>query len=217
MDTLISMQVFRLVAELKGFAAAARRMDMSAAMASKHVMHLERRLGTRLLNRTSRHVSLTETGALYFEQSRQMLDALEEVEAAVTKATVVPRGTLRVSAPVWFANPTFVAVLAAYRARYPEVNIDMDLSGRMVNLVEEGFDLALRASATPGDNLVARTIMPAVFHLVGAPSYLQKAGRPKQMGDLVSHAMLWYALVPTDLEWKADGQDAPKKIKIAPV
>jgi DNA-binding transcriptional LysR family regulator len=217
MDTLASMQVFRLVVELKGFAAAARRMDMSPAMASKHVMHLERRLGARLLNRTSRHVSLTETGALYFEQSRQMLDALEEVEAVVTKTTVVPRGMLRVSAPVWFANPTFVAVLADYRLRYPEVSIDMDLSGRMVNLVEEGFDLALRASASPGDNLVARPLMPVAFHLVAAPSYLEIAGRPKQLTELASHATLWYSLAPTELEATPGGQGVPEKFKVTPV
>jgi DNA-binding transcriptional LysR family regulator len=155
MDTLTSMQVFRIVAELKSFAAASRRLGLSTAMVGKHVMHLEGRLGTRLLNRTSRHVSLTETGMLYFEQSRQMLDALEEVEAAITKATVVPRGTLRISAPVWLSNPTFVTVLANYRARYPDVNVEMDLPGRLVNLMEEGFDLALRVSRSPGDNLIA--------------------------------------------------------------
>src|SRR5215472_8962528 len=107
MDTLISMRVFCLVAELKSFSLAAQRFGLSAAMASKHVMHLEDRLQTRLLNRTSRRVSLSETGALYFEQARQMLDSLDEVEAAVSKATVVPRGMLRLTAPVWMANPMF--------------------------------------------------------------------------------------------------------------
>lgn len=201
MDTLVSMQVFRMVAELKSFVAAAKRLDVSPAMASKHVMHLERRLGTRLLNRSSRHVSLTETGTLYLEQSRQMLDALEEVEAVVTNATVTPRGTLRISAPVWFANPVFVRVLADYRIRYPEVLLDIDLSGRLVNLVEEGFDLALRVSRSTGDNLIVRPIVPVPFHMVAAPAYLAKAGRPERLADLASHALLLYSLAPLSVGW----------------
>ena len=217
MDTLTSLQVFRIVAELKSFAAAGRRMEMSAAMVSKHVMHLENRLGTRLLNRTSRHVSLTESGALYFEQSRQMLDGLEEVEAAITKATVVARGTLRISAPVWLANPAFIAVLADYQTRYPDVNVEMDLSGRMVNLVEEGFDLALRASSSPGDNLIARPIATVPFYLVGAPAYLDKAGSPQKLSDLPSHAMLWYSLAPTEIAWPSSGNTPPEKLILTPV
>ena len=104
MDTLTSLRVFCTVAELKSFTAAADRLGLSPAMASKHVMHLESRLGTRLLNRTSRHVSMTESGMLYLNQTRQMLDGLDEVEAAVSNVTVTPRGTLRLSAPVWAAN-----------------------------------------------------------------------------------------------------------------
>src|SRR5690242_5657793 len=103
MDTLVSLRVFCSVAELKSFTAAAERLGLSAAMASKHVMHLEQRLGTRLLNRTSRHISLSESGALYFEHTRAMLDSLEELEAAVSNAAVTPRGTLKLSAPVWMA------------------------------------------------------------------------------------------------------------------
>lgn len=217
MDTLVSMQVFRLVAELKSFAAAGRRLEMSPAMVSKHVMHLEERLGTRLLNRTSRHVSLTESGTLYFEQSRQMLDALEEVEAAVTKATVVPRGTLRVSGPVWLASPAFVGVLAEYRSRYPDVTIELDLSGRLVNLVEEGFDLALRASNSPGDNLIARPIATVPFYLVGAPRYLNQAGSPQKLSDLAAHALLWYSLAPTDVPWPASAHAPAEKVSVVPV
>ncbi|XUM20032.1 LysR family transcriptional regulator [Bradyrhizobium oligotrophicum S58] len=196
MDTLVSIRVFCQVAELKSFAAAAERLGLSPAMASKHVMQLEQRLSTRLLNRTSRRVGLTEAGTVYFEQVRQMLDTLEEVEAVVSKATVIPRGTLKVSAPVWFANPLFAGTLAAYRARYPDVVIDLDLSGRLVNLVDEGFDLALRVSATPGDGLIARPLVPVLMQLVAAPSYLAAAKRPTTLADLNGHAMLKYAHYP---------------------
>ncbi|XAH21717.1 LysR family transcriptional regulator [Xylophilus sp. GW821-FHT01B05] len=191
-NTLVSMQVFRAVAELKSFVAAAERMKVSPAMASKHVMHLEERLGARLLNRTSRSVSLTEPGQLYFNQVRQMLDALEEVEGAMTKSTVLPKGTLRVSAPVWAASPRFVAVLADFRQQYPDVRLDLDLTGRLVNLVEEGFDLALRVSQSPGDNLIARPLTTVLFQYVAAPSYLSRAGTPSQLSDLSHHSLLWY-------------------------
>ncbi|MGL4576629.1 MAG: LysR family transcriptional regulator [Burkholderiaceae bacterium] len=223
MDSLTSMEVFRTVAELKSFAAAARRLGMSAAMASKHVMHLEARLATRLLNRTSRHVSLTEAGAIYFDQTRQMLDDLREVETAVSRASVVPRGVLKLSAPVWIANPQFVAVLADYRARYPEVALDIDLSGRMVNLVEEGFDLVLRVSASPGDNLVARPVAPVSFCMVAAPAYLRKAGRPQSPAQLAGHKHLFYSHIPLANGWsvralQADGSAGERElIKVEPV
>ena len=178
MDTLISMQVFRMVAELNSFVAAARRLELSTAMVSKHVMNLEHRLGTRLLNRTSRHVSLTESGALYFAQTLQLLDALEEVENTITKSATIPRGTLKVSGPVWLANPHFISVLADYQKQYPQVILDIDLSGRIVNLVEDGFDLALRASNNPGDNLIAREVATVPFYLVGATDYLDEKGWP---------------------------------------
>jgi DNA-binding transcriptional LysR family regulator len=210
------MRVFCLVAELKSFATAAQRLRISPAMASKHVMQLEKRLGTRLLNRTSRRVSLSESGALYFEQARQMLDSLDEVEAAVSNATVVPRGTLRLTAPVWMANTIFAGVLADYQARYPKVRLDVDLSGRMVNLVEEGFDLALRATAAPDEALIARPITKVAFHMVGAPAYLDRAGRPTKLADLAGQAMLHYALYPGET-FSFEGEHGTETVKLNPV
>lgn len=195
MDALTSLRVFCLVAELKSFTAAGVRLGLSPAMVSKHVRHLESRLGTRLLNRTSRHVSLTEAGNLYFNQTKQMLDGLDEVEAAISNVTVVPRGTLRFSAPVWAANVGFTRVLAEYQQRYPDVSFDMDLSGRMVNLVDEGFDLALRAMAPDrlDPRLIARPLTEVSFHLVGSPAYLARTGRPVKLSDLNGHALLMYS------------------------
>lgn len=216
MDTLVSMRVFCLVAELKSFAAAAQRLRISPAMASKHVMQLEKRLGTRLLNRTSRRVSLSESGTLYFEQARQMLDSLDEVEAAVSKATVVPRGTLRLTAPVWMANTIFAGVLADYQARYPEVRLDVDLSGRMVNLVEEGFDLALRATGAPDEALIARPITNVPFYLVAAPAYLKRAGRPATFADLSGQALLHYALYLGE-SFSFQGEHGTETVKLDPV
>ena len=197
MDTLLSMKAFCGMVERESFAAAARSLGISTAKASKHVMHLEQRLGTRLLNRTSRHVSLTESGALYFERYRQMLEDLEEVESSVANVTVVPRGLLKVTAPVWLANPSFTAVLADYQAAFPEVRLDIDLSGRIVNMVEEGIDLALRVARTLGDTLVVRPIGTVLFQWVGSPDYLQRAGRPQRPADLAGHRMLMYSLLTT--------------------
>ena len=195
MDTMTSLRVFCTVAELRSFAAAAKRLNLSPAMASKHVMHLESQLGNRLLNRTSRSVSLTEVGALYCAQARQLLEGLDEVEAAIGNVTQTPRGTLRLSAPVWTASPCFTSLLAEYGRRYPDVCLDMDLSGRIVNLVDEGFDLALRATAPdrldPG--LVARPLLQIEFRLMASPTYLRRAGRPRKLADLNGHALLRYS------------------------
>lgn len=216
MDTLTSLRVFCAVAEKKSFTAAAERLGLSSAMASKHVMHLETRLSTRLLNRTSRRVSLTETGDLYFQRVRQMLDGLDEVESAVSNVTVVPRGTLRLSAPVWFANPIFARVLADYRQRYPEVRFDIDLSGRLTHLVEEGFDLALRVTRPDAldDNLVARPLTDVSFHLVAATAYLDRTGRSDRLADLNGHALLKYSGIPApDGAFTLSGPHGPETVK----
>lgn len=190
----MSLRVFCAVAELKGFTAAASRLGISPAMASKHVKQLESRLGTRLLNRTSRRVSLTEPGQLYFNQAGQMLEGLDEVEAAIGNVTDAPRGILRLSAPVWMASPGFVDLLQEYGRRYPDVGLDLDLSSRIVNLVDDGFDLALRATLStrldPG--LVARPLAGIEFRLMASPEYLNRAGRPGSVAELNGHALLRY-------------------------
>ena len=195
MDTLLSLRVFCRVAELKSFTGAADRLEMSPTMASKHVRYLENRLGARLLNRTSRHVSLTETGTLYFNQAKQTLDALDDVEAAVGNVTEMPSGTLKLSAPVWFANSRFSRVIAEFGAAHPQVRLDVHLSGRLVNLVEEGFDLAFRAAA-PGSldlGLIAKPIVDMPFLAVAAPAYLDRTGRPRQLSELNGRALLMYS------------------------
>jgi DNA-binding transcriptional LysR family regulator len=217
MDTLLSLRVFCAVAELKSFTAAADRLGLSPAMASKHVMRLEERLATRLLNRTSRRVSLTEAGALYFEQTRQMLEGLDEVEAAVSRAATTPRGRLRLSAPVWMANPLFASLLADYRARFPQVTLEVDLSGRHVDLVEEGFDLALRVTPTPDPGLIARTIAEISFHLVATPAHLDRFGRPGSVDALEGRPLLAYSLAHPDGVVSLGSGDSRRVIRFDPV
>ncbi|MBD3884179.1 LysR family transcriptional regulator [Phormidium tenue FACHB-886] len=215
MDTLLSMKVLRQVVESGSFAAAAERLNLSTAMTSKHVMHLERDLGVRLLNRTSRHLSLTEAGTIYYEQCREMLDNLEVVEAAVRRSTVAAHGVLKLTAPVWFANPLFTEALADYRAQYPDVVLDLNLNDRTVDLVEEGFDLALRVTHKLDDSLIARHLCPIQFMLVGSPAYLQKNGYPQTSGDLSKHLMMLYSYSPFGDEIVLDGPNGRERVKLA--
>ncbi len=207
MDTLLSMQVFQAVVDHHGFSAAADQMGLSKAMVSKHIMHLERRLGARLLNRNSRHLSLTEPGRTYLQRCRRMLEELDEVEAVISRAHVNPRGEIRVTAPMWLANSEFTGLLSEFRLLYPEVTFDFDISGRFVDIVEEGFDLALRASQTLNPSLIARPLMAMPFKLVASPDYLTRRGHPLTPDDMQHHDMLTYSLVSRQGQARLSGPD----------
>ena len=188
MDTLLSMKVFRQVVESGTFVAAAERLSLSTAMTSKHLMHLEKHLGTRLLNRSSRSLSLTESGKCFFERCKVILEEIEEVELAVGSVSGAPRGTLRVTAPSWTATRPVVDMVATYRQRYPEVVVDLSFEDRLVDLVEEGYDLAIRATADePPAGLVARPLRPMPFVIAGSKEYLQRCGVPKCPEELARH------------------------------
>lgn len=195
MDTLTSLRVFAAVADLKSFAQAADRLGLSPAMASKHVQHLEHRLRARLLNRTSRNVSLTEAGAVYRDRVRAMLDNLDDVEAQLAQATVTPRGVLRVSLPIWIVNRTLARIVADYQKAFPEVMLDVDFSGQIVNLVEEGFDLAFRSEPNLDKALISRKLAPMAFALFASPDYLDREGRPTSLGDLEGKPFMAYTPV----------------------
>lgn len=216
MDTLTSLSVFRSVVELKSFAGAARRLGLSPAMVTKHVMHLETRLNTRLLNRTSRHLSLTEAGALYFDQTRQTLDDLQAAENAVTRAAESVSGTLKLTAPAWMANPIFSQLLAQYRAQHPQLRLDIDLSGRQVNLVDEGFDLALRAAPKLADSLIARSLFKVPFYWVGTPAYLKAHGTPVRLSQLADHVVLAYSLIDFDAGISLVGKQGRETVRVQP-
>ena len=217
MDSLLSLRVFAAVAEAKSFAAVADRMGLSAAMTSKHVRHLEARVGARLLNRTSRSVSLTEAGAVYLAAVRPLLDGLDEAGARLAQSTIEPRGTLKVSLPVWLADAGFVRMLAAYRAVHPAVMLDLDLSGRPVNLVEDGYDLALRVSPSLDDGLIVRRLADISFCMVAAPVLLDRIGRPRDIADLNGAPLLAYSAVSTGGRLRLGlGPDAPE-VRMTPV
>lgn len=193
MDTLLSLRVFREIVERGSFAAAADKLAMSTAMASKHVAALERRLGARLLNRTSRHQSLTEAGELYHAQCCEALEIMDAADAAVSQSAAAPRGTLKVTAPVWCASARFVDALADYRRRYPSVLVDLRLENQKVDLVHEGYDVALRATDAPSPALIARPICPIDFLLVASRGFLDRHGWPAKAADIARYD----AVLPT--------------------
>ena len=210
MDTLVSMKVFRHVVEVGSFVGAAERMEMSAAMASKHVMHLEQQLGARLLNRTTRRVAPTEAGREYYERLSQVLTELEEAEQVVGAASVVPQGRLRVSSLSAFGLSHVMAAVADYAAQYPQVTVDITLSDRVVELIDEGFDVAIRASPSglKSSSLIARQIAMAHLLLCASPDYLRRRGTPKTVADLARHNVLQYTGVSALDVLQATGEAA---------
>jgi DNA-binding transcriptional LysR family regulator len=189
-DTLTSIRVFRQVVESGSFAAAANRLDLSPAMVSKHVMQVEKRLGVRLLNRNSRTLSLTDPGKVYFERCKTILDDLEETELELSALGNAPRGTLRVTCPPWLATLRGAEMLALFRARYPEILLDVSYEDRYVDLVEEGYDLALRVTGNPeslGAGLIARPLAQIPWRVTGSRQYLKRKGIPQSPEDLTNH------------------------------
>lgn len=192
MDTLVSMNVFRYVVEVGSFVGAAERMEMSAAMASKHVMHLEHQLGARLLHRTTRRVAPTEAGREYYERLVQALTELDEAGQAVGAASVVPQGRLRVTSLSAFGLRHVMDAVTSYAERYADVTVEITLSDRVVELIDEGYDVAVRAAPAgmKSSSLVARQIATAHILLVASPDYLAKHGTPATIADLQHHSFI---------------------------
>ena len=169
---LTGIRVFQVIVEAGSFSAAADRLGMAPPMVSKHIARLERALGARLLNRTSRSMSLTEAGTAFYAQGRQALELLDAAASSVGHGQQQPQGELRISAPVWCATPRFASLLADYRRGCPEVRLDLHLDNNMVDLVSDGFDVALRMTAEPAPQLIARPLCQMAFHWVAAPGLL---------------------------------------------
>ena len=171
---LAGIRILRAIVEAGSFTGAADRLGLAPPMVSKHIARLERQLGARLIHRTSRRMSLTEAGSQFDAQCRQALDILDAAVGSVGQASAVPRGELKISAPVWCATPRFAQVLADFRVRFGEVRLDLHLENRLVDLVSEGFDLALRLTAAPQPQLVARPLCDVPFLLVATPQFLAR-------------------------------------------
>ena len=189
-DTLTSIKVFRQVVESGSFVAAAERLDLSTAMVSKHVMHVEKRLGVRLLNRNSRTLSVTEAGRVYFERCGTILDDLEQIELELGSLSAVPRGTVRLTCPSWFATRRMADFIARLRERFPEIVVDVSFEDRVIDLVEEGYDLALRLTARPDSlpaGLIARPVRAMAYCAAASRRYLERHCAPTSPADLADH------------------------------
>ena len=202
MDLFISLRSFAQVVESGSFARAAERLALSTTAISKHVADLEAHLDTRLLNRTTRKLSLTESGQAFHERCTQLLHDLEEAEQEAAGATGAPRGTLRLTTSVNFGVREIAPAIARFAARYPELKFDVQLSDRIVDLVEEGFDLAIRIGRSGSENLVARRLGEIRVILCASPEYLQQHGTPSAPDDLAQHNCLTYEYSVPRSQWR---------------
>lgn len=214
MDRLTSLSVFGKVVESGGFSAAARRLNMSVTMVANHVQSLEDRLGVRLLNRSTRKISLTETGKYYYERSSQILEELEEVDRTAGALTSTPRGTLKLyahTAMVRFLAP----IMDEYMQLYPSVSLDFTTGERMVDMIEDGYDLAIRA-ILPDANLIIRKLAPWRHIAVVSPAYLEAHPPINAPEDLARHNCLQYAHYIHGENWRFEDREGRElSVKIA--
>ncbi|KGS07289.1 LysR family transcriptional regulator [Burkholderia sp. ABCPW 111] len=213
MDRLTSMAVFVKAAETGSFAAAGESLGLSSQMVGKHVRFLETHYGMRLINRTTRRQSLTEAGRAFYERSRAVLAEAQAVDALAANLMAAPRGTLRINAPISFGVHCLMPMLAVYMRAYPEVQVDLTLSDRVVDVVDEGYDAVIRIAPLADSRLIARPLAQYRLVLCASPAYLAEHGTPAEPADLAAHECLGfsYSGQPAALEWpfeSAHGQQA---------
>ncbi|MFA7665998.1 MAG: LysR family transcriptional regulator [Burkholderiaceae bacterium] len=194
--------IFAKVAEMGSFARAAAELALSQATVSKAVSRLEARIGVRLLHRTSRRLSLTESGAVALDRARRILDEGETVEAELAEQSSGLRGRVRVAAPMSFGIGRLAPLLPGFMARYPDVSLDVQLSDQLVDLVGNGFDLALRIAAMEDSSLLARRLCRVRILLVGTPAYFEQYGHPQHPRDLAGHRALQYSYSREGESWR---------------
>lgn len=211
MDRLTEMEAFVRVVDLGGFTDAARKMGLSKSAVSKHVSALEARLGARLLNRTTRRVSPTEIGLAYYDRASRVLSDAVEADAMASSMQAAPRGELRVSAPLSFGVRHLSPAVATFLKEYREVSIRLSLDDRFVELVAEGYDLAIRIGALPDSSLMAKKLAETTMVLVASPAYLAERGRPTSLDDLAEHELLHYSNLASGATWRLKGSHGDER------
>ena len=216
MDRFVAVTSFAKVVELGSFARAAERLGVSTSAVSRQVADLEAHLDVRLLNRTTRRLSLTEAGQAYYERCVQLLADLDEAEAAVRNTAVAPKGVLRLTCGVTFGERYVAPAIAEFGARHPQLSFDLDLSDRTVDLVDEGFDLAIRVGSSGTQALVARRLGSTQLVCCAAPAYLERHGVPRTHEDLARHECLLYTYGSTPSVWTFTGPDGQlRNVRVA--
>jgi DNA-binding transcriptional LysR family regulator len=216
MDRFLEMQTFAAVVDAGSFVKAADVLGLPKAAMSRYVGDLEARLGVRLLHRTTRRLSLTDEGQVFYARSKELLAGVDEAEAEITSRSGAASGLLRVNAPVTFGIRHLAPLWGQFREHYPKVSLDVTLADRVVDLVEEGYDLAIRIATLPSSTLVSKRLASTRMVLCASPQYLLARGVPQHPADLAAHAVMTYSYWSTGDEWHFDGPDGPVSVKIKP-
>jgi DNA-binding transcriptional LysR family regulator len=216
MDRIDAMQAFVAVADLQGFAPAARKLRLSPSAVTRLIAALEERLGARLLQRTTRSVTLTDAGTRYLERARRILADVEEAELAAEGERTRPSGRLVVSAPVGFGRLHVSPVMAAYLQRYPDVSAELRLEDRLINLVEDGIDLAVRIGFLADSSLVARHVGEMRRIVVASPAYLKRHGEPKMPAEIAGHQTIQFGSSAVTGEWRFVEEGREFRLNITP-
>lgn len=213
MDKLRGMETFIAVVESGSFTGAATRLEMSAVMVGKYIALLEAQLGTRLLERNTRRQSLTDAGRVYVEEARRVLEQVAIAESSVERLRLAPAGTLRISAPTSFGACVISPLAAAFLQTWPEVRLELDLTNRMVDLVDEGVDLAIRIGDIRQTDVVAKFLCPYRMTICASPDYLARHGTPHTPADLVDHLCLSHTVWTARNEWTLPGVEGEVRWK----
>lgn len=216
MDRFLEMQAFSAVVDAGSFIKAADALGLSKAAVSRYVGELEARLGVRLLHRTTRRLSLTEEGEVFHARCRELLSGVEEAEAELSTRSGAARGLLRVNAPVTFGIIHLAPLWSAFRELYPQVRIDLTLSDRVVDLIEEGYDVAIRIATLPASTLISKRLASTRIALCASPVYLKAHGAPRHPADLAKHTVIAYSYWSTGDEWNFDGPDGRVSVRVNP-
>lgn len=216
MDKFLEMKVFAAVVDAGSFTGATRTLDMSKAAVSRYVADLEQRLGVRLLHRTTRKLSPSTEGEIFYARCRELLANLDQAEAEITSRSGEATGLLKANVPVTFGVLHLAALWPAFLARHPKLDLDITLSDRIVDLVEDGFDLAVRIGQLPASSLISRKLASTRLVLCAAPDYLARRGEPLHPYDLLQHDVISYSLFSTGENWRFTGPDGEVSVKVAP-
>lgn len=216
MDKFQEMRTFVAVVDAGSFVRAADALNLSKTAVSRLVGELEARLGARLLQRTTRKLSLTTEGGIFYERCRQLLDGVAEAEAELSSQSGEAIGQLRINVPVTFGLLHLAPLWPAFMALHPKVVLDVTLSDRLVDLVDEGYDLAVRIARLQASSLVSRQLTSTRLILCASPTYLQRHGTPTHPSDLAQHAVIAYSLLATGDHWTFDGAAGPVSVNVTP-
>jgi len=215
MDRLTSLTAFVRVVDSGGFSAAARRLNMSTTMVSNHVQALEERLGARLLNRTTRKVSLTEVGKAYYDRATQILADLEQADDIAGALQSTPRGTLRIHIFTHIV-PIVAPVVTEFLGSYPEVKVDLNMGDRTIDMIEEGFDIAIRLTPPTESSLIVRSLATWRHVVCCSPSYIEKHGKPEQLAELADRNCVRHTLYPFADGWHfIDRKGVPATVRVS--